>query len=82
MCAGRLVELAPSAALFRNPAHPYTRALLTAVPEPDLGRKLDFDALALARASDPAAWPAPYCIAGAARPPLRELSGGHFVRAA
>jgi len=82
MCAGRLVELAPSATLFRNPAHPYTRALLAAVPEPDLGRKLDFDALALARASDPAAWPAPYCIAGEARPALRELSDGHYVRAA
>src|SRR5207248_5650260 len=31
MCAGRLVELAPAAELFRNPQHPYTRALLAAV---------------------------------------------------
>ena len=34
---GRLVELAPRAALFAAPAHPYTRALLDAVPR--IGRK-------------------------------------------
>ncbi len=32
MYAGRLVELAPTAALFESPAHPYTAALLAAVP--------------------------------------------------
>ena len=53
MCAGRIVELAPSEELFRNPVHPYTRALLAAVPAPDLGRKLDFDALMEGKASDP-----------------------------
>ena len=35
MCAGRLVELAPRNVLFRHPVHPYTKALLAAVPEPD-----------------------------------------------
>jgi oligopeptide/dipeptide ABC transporter ATP-binding protein len=32
---GRVVEMADSETLFRNPRHPYTRALLSAVPSPD-----------------------------------------------
>jgi peptide/nickel transport system ATP-binding protein len=82
MCAGRLVEIAPAAALFRNPVHPYTKALLAAVPEPNLESKLDFDALMQGRASDPAAWPEPFRIAGASRPGLHDRGGGHFVREA
>lgn len=35
MYMGQLVESAPNAELFSNPRHPYTRALLDAVPEPD-----------------------------------------------
>jgi peptide/nickel transport system ATP-binding protein len=35
MYAGRIVELASSDDLFDNPRHPYTRALLSAVPDPD-----------------------------------------------
>ena len=35
MYLGRLVELAPTDRLFRAAAHPYTRALLAAVPQPD-----------------------------------------------
>ncbi|MBB6561350.1 peptide/nickel transport system ATP-binding protein [Acidovorax soli] len=32
---GRVMEIAPTSALYANPAHPYTRALLAAAPIPD-----------------------------------------------
>jgi peptide/nickel transport system ATP-binding protein len=81
MCAGRVVELAPREMLFQNPRHPYTRALLAAVPKADLGSKLDLTALMQGRASDPASWPEPFTLDGRDGVDMIELDDGHFVRA-
>jgi peptide/nickel transport system ATP-binding protein len=80
MCAGRIVESADKAAIFARPMHPYTQALLAAVPEPDLEHPLDLDALMEGRCSDPTAWPAPYTIDERNRPELADIGGQHFVR--
>jgi peptide/nickel transport system ATP-binding protein len=81
MCAGAVVEQAPREVLFRAPVHPYTQALLAAVPYPDPKRKLDFEMLMDGRASTPSAWPAPFNRDGEGPPELFDLGGGHFVRA-
>jgi peptide/nickel transport system ATP-binding protein len=81
MCAGRIVEVAPRELLFSQPVHPYTQALLTAVPEPDPNHKLDLSALMEGKASIPSAWPAPFTVNGSAHVELVELGAGHFVRA-
>lgn len=81
MCAGRLVEMAPGDELFRRPVHPYTQALLKAVPFPDPSRPLDFQGLMDGKMSRPEDWPAPFGASSGARLDLQDIGNGHFVRA-
>jgi peptide/nickel transport system ATP-binding protein len=80
MCRGRIVEVAPRETLFRNPVHPYTRALLAAVPYPDLGRPLDFTTLKLGGASDNNAWAKVFRDDGDGLD-YRDLGGSHWILA-
>ncbi|MEO9323855.1 ABC transporter ATP-binding protein [Nocardioides sp. C4-1] len=43
MYLGRIVEIGPTADIFANPRHPYTQALLKAIPEPDPTRTVPRD---------------------------------------
>jgi peptide/nickel transport system ATP-binding protein len=81
MCAGRIVEIADRATLFRNPVHPYTQALLAAVPAPDPSHRLDFDRLMEDKASDPGAWPEPFRRDPQNPPRLIEIAPGHCIEA-
>ena len=83
MCRGHVVEQAPSAALFAHPRHPYTKALLAAVPSADLDHMLDFDKIAGEGVSLPSSWPEPFTIRiGDPRPDMVEAAPRHFVRVA
>jgi peptide/nickel transport system ATP-binding protein len=81
MCAGRLVEIAPRDELFQRPTHPYTKALLSAVPSPDLNHPLDFAKLMEGRESNPAAWAPPYTSTVHTPTELIALTENHLVRA-
>ena len=72
MYYGKIVELAPSEELFANPMHPYTRSLLSAIPQPDpdyeKGRKrINYD-------------PSQHDYR-IEKPSLREVAPGHLVYA-
>ncbi len=80
MAAGRIVETGSGEAIFRSPAHPYTRALLKAVPFADLDRPLILDELVLKGSSNPDNWP-PAFRGDAKELETIDLGDGHCVLA-
>ncbi len=89
MYVGKIVEVAPTSALFDTPRHPYTEALLSAVPVPDPRLRAKRIVLEgdVADPSDPPPGCAfhPRCRYATERcrqvtPPLEEVSPGHWVR--
>ncbi len=90
MYVGQLVESATTDELYLNPLHPYTEALLSAVPKPDPRARQEPIVLP-GDVADPAHPPTgcyfhPRCIyndgkrCASEEPQLRELKPGHLVR--
>ena len=87
MYLGTMVEKAPSDELFAHPTHPYTQALLSAIPEPDIHAKRNRIIMQgeITSPIDPKPGcrfmaRCPYADEECSEPQqLRELSPGHFV---
>ena len=90
MYLGRIVESGPAAAVVDNPLHPYTQALIAAVPEPDPANRLHERPVLQGEPPDPSHTPAgcafhPRCpkfmagICEVAQPQLVEVEPGHYV---
>lgn len=88
MYLGKLIEKAPSEELFAHPTHPYTQALLSAIPIPSLDKKRE-RILLKGEITSPIEPPAACRFAQRCphatdrcrgeEPQLKEISPGHFV---
>lgn len=88
MYLGKIVEKASSEALFGNPMHPYTKALISSIPIPDIRKKQDMIVLK-GEITSPIN-PKEVCrfakrcdyvqeVCNIQEPGLREIEPGHFV---
>ena len=71
MYYGKMVELADSEELFRHPLHPYTRSLLSAIPQPDPNYEKNRKRIVYNPIADH--------DYRNSQPSFREVSTGHFV---
>ena len=89
MYLGQMVERAPVKELFANPRHPYTQALLSAIPIPSIDHKRERILLKgeitspinppnACRFADRCVYACDQCRQSC--PPVRDLGGGHYVR--
>jgi len=90
MYLGKLVEVASRAEIYENPLHPYTKALLSAVPIPDPAVEARRERILLTGDVPSAMRPPPGCnfhtrcpiaidYCKQALPELREVGGNHLV---
>ena len=88
MYLGQVIEKAPAEVLFANPVHPYTQALLSAIPVPSLHNRKE-RILMKGELTSPID-PKPECrfcsrcpyaeeMCHAVNPALKEIEAGHFV---
>jgi peptide/nickel transport system ATP-binding protein len=89
MYLGKMCEIADAGTIYRRPAHPYTRALLDAIPEPEPDRKPTRSSIPAGELPSPISPPTgcrfrtrcrfarPRCASE--EPPLREISSGQSV---
>jgi oligopeptide transport system ATP-binding protein len=70
MYAGKIVEMGTSKDIFSNPLHPYTKSLLSAIPQPDPDyeknrKRINYNPNLSEYRDD--------------KPSLREITKGHFI---
>ena len=90
MYLGRITELTTSDELYENPLHPYTKALLSAIPLPDPKSEKTRQSIVLKGEVPSPAAPPPGCHfhqrcematseCSEEVPHLRDTGGGHYV---